>query len=102
MTSMRQPEADAAAGRTASAARLVLDALRGRGGSPTEGPLTSAIVLLAIPMVLEMVMESVFAVVDIFFVSRLGAGAVAGVGLTESLLTMVYTVAGGLSIGVTA
>lgn len=102
MTSMRQPEADAAAGRMASAARLVLDALRGRGGSPTEGPLTSAILLLAIPMVLEMVMESVFAVVDIFFVSRLGADAVAAVGLTESLMTIVYTLAMGLSIGVTA
>jgi putative MATE family efflux protein len=79
-----------------------MDALRGRGGAPTQGPLTSAILLLAIPMVLEMVMESVFAVVDIFFVSRLGADAVAAVGLTESIMTMVYTVAVGLSIGVTA
>jgi putative MATE family efflux protein len=84
------------------AVRLFVDALRGRGGSPTEGRLTSAILLLAIPMVLEMVMESVFAVVDIFFVSKLGANAVAAVGLTESLMTMVYTVAMGLSIGVTA
>ena len=82
--------------------QLLVDALRGRGGSPTEGRLTPAILLLAIPMVLEMVMESVFAVVDIFFVSRLGANAVAAVGLTESLMTMVYTVAMGLSIGVTA
>ncbi len=81
---------------------LVSDALRGRGAAPTEGPLISAILLLAIPMVLEMVMESVFAVVDIFFVSRLGAAAVTGVGLTESLLTIVYTLAMGLSIGVTA
>jgi len=82
--------------------RLVSDALRGTGAAPTEGPLTSAILLLAIPMVLEMVMESVFAVVDIFFVSQLGAAAVTGVGLTESLLTIVYTLAMGLSIGVTA
>ncbi len=88
--------------RVSGGIRLFVDALRGRGGSPTEGPLTSAILLLAIPMVLEMVMESVFAVVDIFFVSKLGANAVAAVGLTESLMTMVYTVAMGLSIGVTA
>jgi len=86
----------------ARALRFVADALRGRGGSPTEGPLTSAILLLAIPMVLEMVMESVFAVVDIFFVSRLGSDAVAAVGLTESIMTIVYTIAMGLSIGVTA
>jgi putative MATE family efflux protein len=81
---------------------LVRTALRGAGGSPTEGPIGRAIVLLAVPMVLEMCMESVFAVVDIFFVSRLGADAMAAVGLTEALFTMVYTVAIGLSIGVTA
>ncbi len=77
-------------------------AVRGTGGDPTEGPLVRAIVLLAVPMVLEMVMESVFAVVDIFFVSRLGDAAMAGVALTESLMTLVYTAAMGLSIGVTA
>ena len=81
---------------------VVWDALRGRGGDPTQGRIERAIVLLAVPMVLEMVMESLFAVVDIFFVSRLGPEAVAAVGLTESLLAMVYTVAMGLSIGVTA
>ena len=79
-----------------------MDALRGRGGDLTEVPLGSAILFLAVPMVLEMAMESVFAVVDIFFVSRLGVRAVAAVGLTESLLAIVYTVAMGLSIGVTA
>lgn len=82
--------------------RFLADALRGRGGDPTSGPLAASILFLAIPMVLEMAMESVFAVVDIFFVSKLGAEAVAAVGLTESLMTAVYTVAMGLSIGVTA
>ena len=81
---------------------VIVMALRGRGGDITAGPLRRSVILLAVPMVLEMAMESVFAVVDIFFVSRLGPGAVAAVGLTESLLTIVYTVAVGLSIGVTA
>ena len=80
----------------------VREALRGSRQDYTEGPVGRAILLLAIPMVLEMVMESLFAVVDVFFVSRLGADAVATVGLTESLLALVYTVAMGLSIGVTA
>jgi putative MATE family efflux protein len=80
----------------------VLAAIRGHGGDPTTGPVDRAILLLAVPMVLEMIMESVFVVVDIFFVSRLGSQAVAAVGLTESLLTVMYTVAIGLGIGVTA
>lgn len=82
--------------------QVLVQAVRGTGGDPTKGPLTRAIVLLAVPMVLEMAMESVFAVVDIFFVSRLGDDAIAGVALTESVLTLVYTAAMGLSIGATA
>jgi len=80
----------------------IVDAVRGTGEDPTQGPVGRAIVLLAVPMVLEMAMESVFAVVDIFFVSRLGDQAMAGVAITESLMTLIYTAAMGLSIGVTA
>ncbi len=80
----------------------VRDALRGVHHDYTDGPIGRAVLLLAVPMVLEMVMESIFAVVDVFFVSKLGADAVATVGLTESLLALVYTVAMGLAIGVTA
>src|SRR5882672_1158607 len=64
----------------------------------TEAPIGRAIVMLAIPLVLE----SVFAVVDVFFVSRLGADAVATVGLTESMLTIIYAAAAGLSVGAMA
>ena len=80
----------------------IREALRGSHQDYTAGPVGRAILLLAIPMVLEMLMESVFAVADVFWVSRLGRDAVATVGITESLLTLIYTAAMGLSIGVTA
>jgi len=80
----------------------VREALRGSRHDYTSGRLGRAIVLLAIPMVTEMIMESVFAVADAFWVAKLGADALATVGLTESLLTLIYTAAMGLSIGVTA
>lgn len=81
---------------------LVREALRGSHLDYTKGSVGQAILILAIPMVLEMSMESVFAVVDVFFVSRLGPAAIATVGLTESLLTIIYTIAMGLGIGATA
>ena len=68
----------------------VREAVRGSHQDYTEGPIGRAVVLLAVPMVLEMMMESVFAVTDIFFVGRLGAAAVATVGITESLMTIIY------------
>src|ERR1044072_5552638 len=80
----------------------VKESIRGTHRSYTTGPIGRAILLLAIPMVLEMVMESVFAVVDIFWVSHLGTDAAATVGLTESLLTLIYAIAIGLSIGAMA
>ena len=76
--------------------------LKGEELDYTTGPLGRAILLLSIPMVLEMAMESVFALTDAFFVSRLGTDAVATVGLTEAMVTILFAVAHGLGIGTTA
>lgn len=80
----------------------IREALRGSHHDYTEGSVSRSILLLAIPMVLEMIMESVFAVCDVFFVSKLGASAVATVGLTESWLTLIYAIAMGLAISASA
>ena len=81
---------------------LFLEAVRGSERDYTVGPVGPSLVMLSVPMVLEMAMESLFAVVDVFYVSRVSADAVATVGVTESMLTIVYTVALGLGIGATA
>lgn len=80
----------------------IKEAFRGTHQNYTHGPVGQAVLLLAIPMILEMIMESVFAVVDIFYVGKLGPIAVATVGFTESILLPIYTLAMGLSIGATA
>lgn len=77
-------------------------ALSGKQQDFTTGSIRRSVFLLAIPMILEMCMESVFAIVDIFFVGKLGSNATAAVGLTESVLALVYSVAIGLSMAATA
>ena len=99
-------ESDVASRPTAEAATgvwgTIRESLAGSHRVYTDGDIGRAVVLLAIPMVLELALESVFAVVDVFFVSQLGADAVATVGLTESMLTIVYAAMAGLSVGATA
>ena len=80
----------------------VREAIGGTQQDFTEGSLGRAIALLAIPMVLEMIMESLFGVVNVFFVAGLGSDAVSAVGMTESILTILFTIAIGLSMATTA
>ncbi|MBZ5671074.1 MAG: MATE family efflux transporter [Acidobacteriia bacterium] len=80
----------------------VREALRGSHQDYTAGSLTRAIFLLAVPMVLEMLMESLFAIVDVFWVARLGADSVATIGLVESVLSLMYAVGMGLGLSATA
>lgn len=88
--------------RAISLFSFVKQAIKGGEQVYTDGSIRRALLMLAIPMMLEMVMESVFAVVDIFFVGKLGKEAVSTVGLTESILAIVYSLAIGLSMGATA
>lgn len=103
MTALPSPPISEAAvdGRRSVWAELS-DAIRGTGADYTKIPLRRAVFLLAVPMVLELVLESTFAVVDIFFVGKLGASAVATVGLTETLLFLIYAIGMGLAMAVTA
>src|SRR3954466_4022579 len=81
---------------------LIKRSLRGDEYDYTQGSIRHAIILLAIPMILELSLESVFAVVDMFFVGKLGENAIATVGLTESVAAIVYSIAIGLSAAATA
>ena len=82
--------------------KLFVSALKGKETEFTTGSINRAILLLSIPMIAEMIMESLFAVVDVFFVSKVSVNAVATVGLTESVLMIIYSLAVGLSMAVTA
>ncbi len=96
------PKQETETRKTFDLMRLLKEALAGSQVDYAAYSLNQAIALLAIPMMLEMALESVFGVTDLFWVSRLGPNAVAAVGLTESLLTLVFAISSGLSIAATA
>ena len=96
------PSTPSSASDCASFWRSVRQSLRGEQHDYTSVPLNRAVILLAVPMVLEMIMESLFAITDVFWVSRLGREAIAVVGLTESVMSLVYAVAIGVSFAATA
>jgi putative MATE family efflux protein len=81
---------------------VFLDAVKGKQTEFTSGSIRKAIFMLSVPMILEMMMESIFAIVDIAYVSRVSVNAVATIGLTESVITLVYALAIGLSMAATA
>jgi putative MATE family efflux protein len=81
---------------------VIRQSLNGEEQDYTKGSIRKAVFLLAVPMILELSLESVFALVDIFFVGKLGPNAIASVGLTESVITIVYSIAIGLSTAATA
>ncbi len=82
--------------------KIFMDAVRGKQTEFTSGSIRRAIFMLSVPMILEMMMESIFAIVDIAYVSRVSVNAVATIGLTESVITVVYALAIGLSMAATA
>jgi putative MATE family efflux protein len=81
---------------------ILIEAFQGSDRNFTEGSIGTAVFLLSVPMIIEMLGESLFAVVDIFYVAKLGADAVAVIGITETVLVLIYAMAIGLSIGATA
>lgn len=88
--------------RRPTAWQSILEAICGTEQDFTQGSISRGVFLLATPMVLEMFMESLFAIVDVFWVTRLGSNAIATVGLTESMLTLIFSVAMGVSMSATA
>ena len=82
--------------------QLIWEAIQGKEKNFTSGSINRAILMLSVPMILEMVMESLFALIDAFFVSKVSVDAVATIGLTESVITLIYSVAIGMSMAATA